>query len=380
MIGLQEKHVVVLSRCARTLFNFRLALMLGLKSEGADVFCMGAGGDGFPARLKARNVDFRALPVSLKGVDPLGDLWLLLRYVWEFRALRPDIVHAFTIKSAVYGTIGAWLAGVPVRVVTITGLGHAFISANFLVRKLVTKLYRFALRRANLVYFQNPDDLDLFVREGYVDRQRVRLVAGSGVDTVRFTVTALPSAAGRSPAFLMISRLLVEKGVHEFVAAAKEIRRKYPAVTMRILGGRDPRNPSSLDAGQLATLFGSDVEWVDEVADVRPYIAAADVIVLPSYREGLPRTILEASAMGRAVITTDVPGCRQALVAEQTGLLVPAKDAKALENAMERFILDPGLISKFGKAGRQFVEQVFDERLVIDQTISDYRKLLGVGH
>lgn len=379
MSSLGGRRVVVLSRCARTLFNFRLSLIKALQREGSQVFCLGSGGDGFGERLRESNVDFKAIPVSFKGIDLLGDFWLLVRYFIEFRATRPAVVHAFTIKPAIFGTLGAWLARVPVRIVTITGLGYAFTTARPLVRNLVSALYRISLRRAHLVVFQNPDDLALFVTAGLVDSKKTRLVSGSGVDTQRFSITDLPCSAGRAPAFLMISRLLADKGINEYVAAANVVRRSYPDVAFKVLGGRDSRNPSSLSLDEVTRLGDSGIEWIDEVLDVRPYLAAADVVVLPSYREGLPRVLLEAGAMGRAVIATDVPGCRQAVISGCTGILVPARDARALAEAMERLVLDRDLIARYGRAGREFVEQHFDEKQVIGETIASYELLLNVG-
>ncbi|HEU5137297.1 MAG TPA: glycosyltransferase family 4 protein [Steroidobacteraceae bacterium] len=377
---LAGRSVIVVSRCAKTLHLFRRNLVHRLASAGATVVAMGSGADGYGERLTAEGIAFAPIPVALRGVAPLTDLRLVWTLWREFRRRRPAVVHAFTIKPAIYATLAAALAGVPVRVVTITGLGYAFTSAGAGMNKLVNLLYRLALARAKRVYFQNADDRDLFVSNGLVDNGKVRLVAGSGVDTSRFVPAVLPCESRVPLTFCMISRLLGEKGVREYLNAAQRIRRDYPDVKFLLVGGTDPRNPTALAQSEVTQLGqqASAVEWIGEVDDVRPQIARADVVVLPSYREGLPRVLLEASAMGRALIASDVPGCRQVVLPGVTGLLVPPADVDRLELAMRELIANPGRISAMGAAGRAFVVEHFDEGAVIEQTIADYALLISV--
>lgn len=374
---LRGVRVAVLSRCARTLYKFRLPLLHALQSHGAGVVAYGAAGDGFERRLNEAGVAFCDMPVSLRGIDPLRDAALFVRYMCGFSRWKPEIVHAFTVKSAIYGTLAAWVVRVPVRIVTITGLGHAFTTGSTLLRSVVAALYRFALKRAHRVFFQNPDDLELFILERIVEARQTSLVEGSGVDLRVFESADLPYLRNRYPSFLMISRLLREKGVFEYVAAAAIVRRQYPDAKFRLLGSPDPRNPSSVAVSELAQTAPGVVEYVDEVRDVRPFIRDADVVVLPSYREGLPRTLLEAAAMGRAVITTDVPGCRQAIVPNETGILVKAASVESLTAAMELMIEKPEVICRYGKAGRDLACARFDEQLVIGTTIAAYSEVLS---
>jgi glycosyltransferase involved in cell wall biosynthesis len=370
--------VAVVSRCAWTVYNFRRSLMRYVADHGGRAVAIGAGGDGFDTRLIEEGFEFQVAPVSLRGIDPVADVRLLLHFIGTFRRLRPDVVHCFTIKPAIYGTLAAAIARVPVRVVTITGLGHAFTTGHGFVRFLVERLYRVALARASVVFFQNEDDRDLFLSRGLVRADRTQLVPGSGVDLERFRPSALPMLSGEPPTFLMIARLIREKGVHEYLDAAADVKRRHPRVRFLLVGGVDPRNPSSLGETEVAALRRSaSVEWIGEVDDVRPFIEKADVVVLPSYREGMPRALLEAAAMGRALIGTDVPGCRGIVRDGVTGHLVPARDAAALARAMERLILNPAETCAMATNARGLAVEHFDERTVLDASLAAYGRHSG---
>lgn len=375
-------RIAIVSRCSWTLYNFRRRLLHSVVEAGGVATALGACDDGFDGRLRADDIDVQHIPVSKAGVDPFADLRLLLVLVRRFRALRPDVVHSFTIKPSIFATLAAAMSGVPVCVVTITGLGYAFTSAGSLVRAIASFLYRLALARADRVFFQNVDDRDLFVRRGLVIERNARLIAGSGIDLEWYRPAPLPSQSGVPVRFLMIARLLNEKGVREYMSAAENLNARHPHVRFGLVGGADARNPSSLSPAEVATLQNSQsIDWVDEVDDVRPHIALADVIVLPSYREGLPRSLLEAGAMGRALIATDVPGCREVVRDQWNGYLVAPANAEALAQAMEKFIAQPDRIADFGARSRSLVSERFDERGVIDQTLAAYAELyeLKVG-
>lgn len=376
---LRGKTVLVVSRCAWTLFNFRLPLMRALMQAGAKVIALGAGGDGYESRLRAAGIDYRPIPVAQRSLNPFADLALVLALSSIIRRERPSIVHCFTIKPAIFGTIAARLRGVPGRVVTITGLGHAFTSASALLNRVVVALYRLALTGAHLVYFQNAEDLQMFVNRGLVHGSKAELTAGSGVDVTRFAAVplAIELSAG-APRFLMIARLIREKGVREFLEAAAAVKQRYPDVEFSLLGGEDPRNPSALDPAEMRALRSSQVvRWLGETDDVRSHIAAADAVVLPSYREGLPRVLLEAGAMGRAAIATDVVGCRDVVVPDVTGLLVPPMDAAALAAAICRLVEHPQALVTMGAAARARVVENFDEQAVIATTLAGYRRLIA---
>lgn len=376
--SLKRRRVAILSRCAWTLFNFRTSLIKATAQCGAEVIALGAGDDGFDVHLRNAGIDFRSLPVSRRGLDPAADISLFFKLIYEMRRVRPAIVHCFTIKPAIYGILAAWMCRVPVRVATITGLGHAFTTADGWLNKIVSVLYRVALSRAHLVYFQNAEDRELFIAKRLVDAEKTVVVAGSGIDVNRFSPAPLPvRTQGGLPRFLMVARLIREKGVIEFLEAAARVKGLYPEAEFWLLGSHDTRNPSALSEAEMQSLKGSSVvRWMGETADVRSIIAAADVVVLPSYREGLPRALIEAGAMGRPCIASDAAGCRDAVVHGVTGYLVPVKDPVALAETMLRFIERPDDIPKMGAAARACVLERFDEAIVIDSTLKAYERLL----
>jgi glycosyltransferase involved in cell wall biosynthesis len=352
--------------------------MRQLSEEGWSVMGFGGGGDGYDVKLLEEGFRFTSVPISRRGLNPLGDLRLFQVFRSIFRRERPAVVHTFTIKPAIYATLAAWRTHVPVRVVTITGLGHAFMRKRSLLRTVVEQLYRFALSHADVVFFQNREDLLLFVESEIVEESKTRLVAGSGVDLTRFQPEPLPSVMGTEPSFLMIARLLREKGIAEYVQAATRVKARHPDVRFILVGGLDSRNPSGLTRAEFEILNAANaIEWIGEVEDVRPYIKQTDIMVLPSYREGVPRSLLEGAAMGRALLATDAVGCREVVTEEETGFLVPIGDVSALANRMETFIHDPALVPTMGQKARRMCETRFDERVVISQTISAYNEILS---
>jgi glycosyltransferase involved in cell wall biosynthesis len=286
------------------------------------------------------------------------------------------VVHHFTIKPVIYGSIAAWIAGVPRIINTITGLGFVFTDNRPLLRRIVESLYSVALRRTSLTFFQNPEDRKLFVDKRLVAAEKTSIVPGSGVDAAHFVVSNVMRGhddSGRRIVFLMMSRLLKDKGILEFIQAARIVKSAFPEASFRLLGERDQRNPSAVTAEDIERWCREGVvEWLGKVADVRPYIDDADVIVLPSYREGTPRSLLEGAAMGKALIATDIAGCRQVIEHGLNGLLVPVRDVRSLADAMVALIRDQGLRERMGKAGRERVEREFDERIVIRKTLAAY--------
>jgi glycosyltransferase involved in cell wall biosynthesis len=337
----------------------------------------GAAGDGFEANIQALGVPFAAMPVDMKGLNPGADLRLLRAFYRWYRKEKPDIVHHFTIKPVIYGSIAARLAGVPRIVNTVTGLGFVFMEENMAwLRRLVEWQYRVALACAHFTFFQNPDDLALFLTRRLVSPQRVDVLPGSGVDCTFFSPTSGPACASASaPSFLMVARLLREKGVYEFVEAARLVKQHFPAACFQLLGRRDERNPTVVSQRELEAWEAEGaVTWLGEVLDVRPFVRRADVVVLPSYREGTPRALLEAAALGKPLITTDAVGCREVVDDGINGLLVPVQDAKALAQARMRMIEQPAMRERMGRAGRQKVEQEFDERMVLEKIVQVYEQ------
>jgi glycosyltransferase involved in cell wall biosynthesis len=369
--------IILVSRCAWTLYNFHVGLMRALKHRGALVIGGGAGGDGFESRITALGVPFIALPISKKAINPLADVRLFYTLYHWYRRERPDVVHHFTIKPVIYGSLAARLAGVPRVVNTITGLGFVFIEeGKAWLRCLVEWQYRLALACAHCTFFQNGDDLRLFRARHLIRWEKTVLLLGSGVDCQFFAPTIITESAPTLPlTFLMVARLLREKGVEEFIEAARRVKRNFPETRFQLLGARDERNPTVVPQTDLDRWQGEGVvSWLGEVPDVREIVGRANVVVLPSYREGTPRALLEAAAMGKPLITTDTVGCREVVVDGVSGLLVPVKDAEALAQAMVKLSQNPEMRERMGKAGREKMQREFDERLVIEKILQAYQQ------
>jgi glycosyltransferase involved in cell wall biosynthesis len=276
------------------------------------------------------------------------------------KTLEAKGLVGYTIKPVIYGSLAAWLSGVPQRFALVTGLGYAFQGEGQRgrLKALVQRLYALALAQAHQVFFQNPDDEALFRQRGILAAGTPSCVVnGSGVDVASYTVAPLPPGP---PRFLLIARLLGDKGVREYAQAARRIRAAHPGVQCALVGWIDS-NPNAIAQHELdAWVAEGSIEFLGRLADVRPAIADCSVYVLPSYREGTPRTVLEAMAMGRAIITTDAPGCRETVVDGDNGCLVPVKSVDALEQAMLKFINAPALAARMGQRARQVAEEKYD--------------------
>ncbi|HET6397647.1 MAG TPA: glycosyltransferase family 4 protein [Pseudoxanthomonas sp.] len=359
-------NILVLAAFPDSIPAFRGDLLKALVAAGHHVRVAAPGLAGAPETLRfLGSIGAEALdvPMHRTGTNPLADLALLARLARLMRSLRPDAFLGYTAKPVIWGTLAAAMARVPRRYALITGLGYAFTGQRRgAVARLVGLLYRGALRFSHKVFFQNPDDEALFRGSGILPVYVPSVVVnGSGVDVVRFR----PGAPCEGPAsFLMIGRLLGDKGVREYVEAARRVRRLRPEARFRLAGWIDS-NPDAIAPAELEEWIASGtVEFLGRLDDVRPAIASASVYVLPSYREGTPRTVLEAMAMGRAIITTDAPGCRQTVAHGENGFLVPVRSAQALAGAMLRFLDDPGLAARMGARSRRIAEERYDVRKV----------------
>lgn len=342
------------------LVRFRGALINAIQTKGLIVHValpIAANDLAYLHNLEAQGVTVHNIPLKRTGTNPIADLRSLLALLSLIRHLRPDFVLSYSIKPVVYGLVIAWLAGVPKRFALITGLGYVFQEDKppNLLLTLVEKMYTIALAHVHKVFFQNPDDERLFRRRGILCRETPSLVVnGSGVDLAYFAVAPLPET---TPKFLLIARLLGEKGIREYVQAARSIRTVHPSVQFSLVGDLD-ENPNSITRQELQEWeIEGVIQYIGFMADVRPAIAACSVFVLPSsYREGTPRTILEAMAMGRPIITTDAPGCRETVLPGENGFLIPTKSVSALVDAMQHFIDNPELICRMGDRSRQIAE------------------------
>ena len=362
--------IALLASFAPSLTNFRGDLIRALAGRGMRVLALAPDHDGESrkalAALGAEPVD---VPLSRAGLNPLEDLKTLRALSRVLGDLKPDVLVPYTIKPVIWGTLAARKAGIDHVVPMITGLGYAFMEGRGLkeraTRAIAQWLYRLALSRADHVIFQNPDDRDLMrARAILPEHVPASIVNGSGIDCAAFTPAAMPSA----PSFLMISRFLVSKGVGEYCRAGVALKKAFPEVAVRLAGYPDV-GPDGIPAAELEESFAGGVEHLGRLSDVRGAIADTSVYVLPSYREGTPRTVLEAMAMGRAIITTDAPGCRETVIEGENGLLVPVQDVDALVEAMRRFVLDPGLAGPMGRHSRRIAEEKYDVHRVNDAVL-----------
>lgn len=364
MILERGTRLAVIAGYSPSLLGFRKAL-LEHAVKTVNVVALGPDIEGDVAKgLAAIGVESRDVRLRRGGVNPLGDLQSFLSVRRALAELRPDVVLPYTIKPVIWGTLAAHSLGVKRIVPMITGAGFAFTDGGGFMRRLsrivVSILYPLALRHASIVLFQNPDDLALFRARRLLPKHvPAAIIKGSGVDIAHYAPAPLPER----PAFLMIARLLGDKGVREYAVAARLFRARFPDVSVRLVGWLD-ENPDSIKQAELDAMIASGVEFLGRLEDVRPAIAAASVYVLPSYREGTPRSTLEAMAMGRAVITTDAPGCRETVEEGVNGFLVPPRDAVALAAAMQKFMDQPQLLAEFGAQSRRIAVAKYDVNLV----------------
>lgn len=342
--------------------SHRVPVALAAQKAGYDVHVATMDGPAV-ADIQALGMTHHAIPMTRSGKHPVQELGTLLALVRLFRRVRPDVVHLVTIKPVLYGGIAARLARVPGMVAAISGLGFVFLSNSLkmrLVRAVVARLYRIALGHPNSrVIFQNANDRDLLKSLGAVREEQVVIIRGAGVDLDAFAPAPEPPAP--PVVVTMVARLLRDKGVQEFVQAARLLRERGVPVTMQLVGGLDAGNPASATQADVdAWQQDGCVQALGERSDVAALYAAAHIAVLPSYREGLPKSLIEAAACGRPVVTTDVPGCRDAIEPNVTGLLVPVRDAAALADAIARLADDAALRQAMGRAGRALAEREFD--------------------
>ena len=362
-------RIAVVSNTCWYLFNFRLNLMLALQAAGHTVVAV-APYDAYAQRIRDAGIVFEAVPISGGGTHPVRELQSVLRLGAVFRRHRVGLVLSYTPKGNLYSALACIALRVPF-VPNVSGLGRAFIRKS-LVTQVAKTLYRLTFGRAYKVFFQNLDDMAVFVDGGLVRAGQTERLPGSGVDLSRFVPTPLMVRTAQAPVFLLVARMLWDKGVGEYVEAARRVRALHPGACFQLLGFLDVANPSAIPRAQMeAWVAEGVVEYLGPTDDVRPFLVQADCVVLPSYREGVPRTLLEAAAMARPVITTDAPGCRDTVVDGETGFLCRPADALDLADKLLRFIaMTPEKRQAMGQRGRAFVEQNFDERLVIERYLA----------
>ena len=367
--------VVVLASLAYSLVNFRATLLRAMAEQGHQILACAPDEDpDVIPTLAANGIQFRTIPMERAGTNPLRDLKTLYHLVRLFRVERPDVILAYTQKPIIYGGMAARLALPNARFYAmVSGLGHAFTAGGggrALLRRCLIALFRIAIARARCIFVFNDCDAGEMRRLHILHaKHRVARVAGSGIDLERFARQPVPSGP---PTFLMVARILRDKGVLEFIEAAKLIRARHPAARFQLLGWLDTGARGFRRVELEERLRDSGVDYLGDTRDVRPFLAASTIFVLPSYyREGLPRTLLEAMATGRAIITTDMHGCRETVIPGFNGILVQPRDATALAQAMEDLVADPARTMEMGKRSRWLAARRFDVHRVNDMLLTE---------
>jgi len=380
----RERKIVMFANTEWYLYNFRRSLALHLGQSNYGVLLISPDGP-YGEKLRALGLRWQPLPMNRRSLNPVRELALLWKLTRLFRQERPALVHSFTIKCAVYGSLAARLARVPARINAVAGMGYVFTSNDLrarLLRPIVRALLRWALGGAGArLVLQNVDDVELFERAGLVDSRIVRLVRGSGVDCERFSSRPATPSKGKDFRVLLAARLLWDKGIAEYVEAARALRLQGRKVRLLLAGDPDSGNPAAVPLEMVRHWVADGlIEWLGHVDDMPALLASVDAVVLPSYREGLPKSLIEGAACGLPLVATDVPGCREVITHEVDGLLVPVRDAAALATAIARLLDDRPLAARLGAAARKRAVAEFDERVVIARTLAVYEELLPRSH
>jgi glycosyltransferase involved in cell wall biosynthesis len=361
--------------------SHRLPLALAAREAGFKVH-VATGPGGACQQIEDRGLTHHLIPLSRSGHNPFAELRSLQAMFSLMRAIKPNLVHLVTIKPVLYGGLMARIARIPAVAVAISGLGSVFVShkrRSFWLREAIKRIYRLALGHPNIkVIFQNPEDRFVLVDAGAVHNDETELIKGSGVALPEYPVLPEPEGV---PVIVFAARLLKDKGVVEFVEAARILLTRNVQAKFWLVGSPDPDNPTSVSEEQMAEWrLQGIVELMGFRTDIANLFASSNVVVLPSYYgEGLPKVLIEAAACGRTVVTTDHPGCRDAIEPGKTGLLVPVRDATALADAIQSLIEDPISRKKMGAAGRALAEREFAIEKVVEAHLRIYRELLADG-
>jgi glycosyltransferase involved in cell wall biosynthesis len=366
-------RVAVVINTSWNIWNFRRGLVKALLAAGHEVLAI-APPDDYSARLESE-LGCRYVPILMenKGTNPIKDAQLTRRFLATYKRERPDVVLHFTIKPNIYGTLAARLAGIP-SINNVSGLGTVFLIEN-LVSKVARGLYRLAFRYPHKVFFQNNDDRELFIRYGLIRPERTGLVPGSGVDLARFRPQeGVERPAGAPFTFLMVARVLYEKGIVEYFEAARQVQAALGAdkVRFQLLGSVDEAGGIGVPRATFESwLTDGAIDYLGTSDNVAEHLHRADCVVLPSYREGTPKTLLEAAACGKPLLTTDVPGCRETVQHGRNGYLCQVRDAADLAAKLRDMAqLSPARLAAMGQASRELAEEKFDEKLVLSQYLA----------
>lgn len=376
---MSRKKAIFVANTGFALFNFRLSLMKYLSSQGWSVVAVANDEADYVEKFAHEGFKFINIFIDHKGKNFISDLLFTFRLLQLYKKESPDLVHHFTIKPVIFGSLAAKLAGVPAIVNTITGLGYVFGKGGFLMQ-FVILLYKFVLSERPKVIFQNNDDFSLFVSKSIVKKNQGQIILGSGVNTNK--IFPINKKNNDNTSFVFISRMLWSKGVRELVRAAESVRQQFPDAVFVMAGGVSGGgaigNPDAISEEWLCDVNKSGhVKWIGRISfdEVMSLLDQCSVFVLPSYYpEGVPRCLIEAAAKGKPIITTDTPGCREVVEHGTNGFLVPPKNVNILVEYMIKFIREPDLVTKMGIASRKRAEELFDERKVFSQTILVYKE------
>ena len=360
------------------LYNFRLSLAQTIIDQGFDLLLLSPPGP-YGETLRSMGMRWETIDLSRRGLNPFVEALTFLQYVKIYRRERPDLVHHFTLKPVTYGSLAAKTVGVSNVVNSITGLGYLFVNPGRrapLIRLIALPLLWIVLRsRRGRTIFQNERDADLFESLRLVDPNGYTIIPSSGVDVERFRPSPEPEG---EPIVLLAARMLWDKGVGELVEAARILRRQEIPGKVVLVGDVDIGNPATIEESQLRSWQQEGVvEWWGHQDDMPGVMARCHIVALPSYGEGVSRTLIEAAAAGRPIVASDVPGCREVVRDGWNGLLVPPKDPQALAEAIGRLLVDPGLRARMGEAGRQLAVERYSDKIINAETLRLYATVLG---
>ncbi|MEM3227303.1 MAG: glycosyltransferase family 4 protein [Thermoplasmata archaeon] len=375
---LKSKKIAFSSNTSFSLYNFRYGLMKHFKDLGFEVYAI-APKDEYAQDLEKEFKFIEIKHLNRKGTNPFKDLRLFLEYARIFHSIKPDLVLSYTIKPNIYGSFACGIMGIKC-ISNVTGLGYVFMKENWL-SKVVKQLYKSAFSFNKKIVFLNNSDLEIFLKYNIVSSKQIFMINGEGINTDYFSRSACKEYINDRLTFLLIARMLWDKGVGEFVKASEIVKRNHSNAEFWLLGPIDNDNPSAVSKSVIEDWESKGlVKYLGSTKDVRPFICKADVVVLPSYyREGIPRSLLEAMSMEKPIITTNEPGCRDVCSSDINGLLVPAKDANALAQAMIKLIEMPKEQRvKMGCSSRQMILEKFDEKIIISKYYSLVREILNV--
>ena len=364
--------IILLANTDWYLYNFRLSLARELRTHGHEVLLLSPPGT-FQKLLQENGFEWLPFSISRQGINPFREVFALIRLVRLYHHLQPDVVHHFTVKPVIYGSLAAHLLGIKSIINSITGLGHLFIDPGFItqiLQGLAKWLYRTSLRDTQVI-FENPEDRDIFIQKHLVKAEQAHLILGTGVDVEKFQPS---NKSEHTPVVLFSSRMLITKGLLEYMEAVRLLKQTGLKARFALAGTTDPGNPASISTGEIESWKESGlIEWWGWQEDMPATLAQADIFCLPSYREGVPNALLEACACGLPIVTTDVPGCRDVVTHGVNGLLVPAMNANELAQALEILLADPQLRKIMGMAGRAIAINKFSLTKVNAETLAVYK-------